>query len=116
LDALPWRDVWLLDVRDAVLDAAAPPLATGRVVRARVVDPATPGAEVRLVGPGGDEVDRAGLGALDAAVMMAVPQAALPRAARWLLPRLGRGSVVFDIASEKSAALAALGNGDPDLV
>ncbi len=116
LDGLPWRDVWLLDVRDAVFAVDPPPLTAGRVVRARVVEPPTAMGETRLVGAEGEEVDQAGLGDLEAAVMMAVPQAKLPLAARWLLPRLGRDSVVFDIASEKSAALAALGNGDPDLV
>lgn len=115
LGGLSWRDVWLLDVREAVFDVVAPPLAAGRVVRARVVDPQSPVAEVRLVDPDGRQVDLEALGDLEAAVMMAVPQAKLPMAARWLLPRLGRGSVAFDIASEKSAALAALGNGDPDL-
>lgn len=116
LAPLTWRDVWLLDTREAVLTAEVPLVATGSVVRAQVVEPSSAAGTTRLVGADGAEVDQAGLAALDAAVMMAVPQAKLPLAARWLLPLVGRSSVVFDIASEKSAALAALGNGDPDVV
>lgn len=115
LAPLRWRHVWLLDVREAVFEAATPLVAEGELVRARVVEPDSPTGPTRLVGPDGAEVALGRLAGLDAAVMMAVPQAKLPLASRWLLPLLGRRSVAFDIASEKSAALAAMGNGDPDL-
>ena len=55
------------------------------------------------------------LDGFDAVVLLAIPQARIRSVAYWFLPRLGRDSVVFDIASAKSAAMAAMSEACPEL-
>ena len=81
-----------------------------RAHRARVIE----SADVRFTLESEDGTELR-LDGVDAAVLLAVPQAKIGPVAQWLLPRLGPDSVVFDLASEKSSSIAAMSKARPEL-
>lgn len=109
LAGLQWRDVWLLDINDAVFEIPVQCQRTFR--RAQVVDELE--RAPRLVDESGANV---ALPDADAAVLLAVPRSKLGSVAAWLMPHLGSGSMVFDLGSEKSGSLAAMANARDDLI